>query len=75
MARSVEAIAQADRLRVRLAKLVRDAELGKYVMHDYVVLYALIRDSAFMLSIKHDRQLSFDLGRFWGPEPKRIDPS
>lgn len=54
---------------------MRDAELGKYVMHDYVVLYALIRDSAFMLSIKHDRQLSFDLGRFWGPEPKRIDPS
>ena len=61
-ARSVEALAAADRLRARLAE---DAELREFVMHDYVILYALVRDSAYLLSIKHHRQLSIDLGSFW----------
>ena len=52
---SVEALAIADRLRPRLASLAGDAELREYVMHDYVILYAFIRDSAYMLSIKHQR--------------------
>ena len=34
-------------------------------MHDYVILYALVRDSAYLLTIKHHRQLSFDLASFW----------
>lgn len=61
-AQSVEALAVADRLRARLAE---DAELREFVMHDYVILYALVRDSAYLLSIKHHRQLSIDLGSFW----------
>ena len=61
-AQSVEALAAADRLRARLAE---DAELREFVMHDYVILYALVRDSAYLLSIKHHRQLSIDLGSFW----------
>ena len=64
-AQSVEALAVADRLRARLARLAEDAELREFVMHDYVILYALVRDSAYLLSIKHHRQLSFDLGSFW----------
>ena len=63
--RSVEALMIADRLRAKLAKLAVDAELREYVMHDYVTLYALAGNSAYMLSIKHQRQLSFALGRFW----------
>ena len=64
-AQSVEAFSVADRLRSRLARLAEDAELREFVMHDYVILYALVRDSAYLLSIKHHRQLSFDLGSFW----------
>ena len=64
-AQSVEALAVADRLRARLARLAEDAELREFVMHDYVILYALVRDSAYLLSIKHHRQLSIDLGSFW----------
>ena len=66
--RSVEALMIADRLRAKLAKLAVDAELREYVMHDYVILYALVGNSAYMLSIKHQRQLSFDLGRFWSDD-------
>ena len=66
--RSVEALMIADRLRAKLAKLAVDAELREYVMHDYVILYALVGNSAYMLSIKHQRQLSFDFGRFWSDD-------
>ena len=62
---SIEALTIVDRLRAKLAGLAADAELREYVMHDYVTLYALAGNSAYMLSIKHQRQLSFDLGRFW----------
>ena len=65
---SVEALTIADRLGAKLAKLAVDAELREYVMHDYVILYALVGNSAYMLSIKHQRQLSFDLGRFWSDD-------
>ena len=62
---SIEALTIVDRLRAKLAGLAADAELREYVMQDYVILYALVGNSAYMLSIKHQRQLSFDLGRFW----------
>ena len=65
---SVEALTIADRLGAKLAKLAVDAELREYVMHDYVILYALVGNSAYMLSIKHPRQLSFDHGRFWSDD-------
>jgi len=48
-AQSVEALAVADRLCIRLARLAEYAELRDFVMHDYVVLYALVRDSAYLL--------------------------
>lgn len=64
-AQSVEALAVVDRLRARLARLADNAELREFVMHDYVILYALVRDSAYLLTIKHHRQLSFDLASFW----------
>ena len=65
---SAEALAIAYRLRAGLARLAEDAELREYVMPDYVILYALIRDCAYMLSIRHQRQLSFDFGKFWFAE-------
>lgn len=68
--RSIEALTIADRLHANLAGLEPDAELREYVMHDYVILYALVGNSAYMLSIKHQRQLSFDFGRFWSEEDR-----
>ena len=65
---SIEALTIADRLRAKLAELEVGAELREYVMHDYVILYALAGNNAYMLSIKHQRQLSFDFGRFWFDE-------
>jgi hypothetical protein len=35
------------------------------ILQDYVALYLLRGDRVVFLSIKHHRQLSFDLGRFW----------
>ncbi|MBE7460678.1 MAG: type II toxin-antitoxin system RelE/ParE family toxin [Zoogloeaceae bacterium] len=38
-----------------------DGELREYRTGDYLILYALIRETAILLSIKHHRQLSSDL--------------
>ena len=62
---SVEALTIVDRLRVTLVRIAADAEIREYIMRDYVILYVLVRDDAYLLSIKHHRQLSFDFGRFW----------
>ena len=64
--KSVEALAITDRLRTSLARLADDSDIREYVMDNYVILYAMVRDNVYLLSIKHHRQLSFDLGRFWG---------
>lgn len=58
---SVEGRDQADRLK----KLIGAGELREYLTRDYLVLYALIRETVYLLSIKHHRQLSFDLERHW----------
>jgi len=42
-------------------------ELREYLAGDYLILYALIDRSVYLLSIKHHRQLSFDLGAHWKP--------
>jgi hypothetical protein len=47
------------------AGLGRSMELREYIAGDYLVLYALSKDTVFLLSIKHHRQLSFDLRSFW----------
>ena len=50
----------------RLKKLLRgEDELREFVIDDYVVLYLLRRRRLIFLAIKHHRQLSFDLRRFW----------
>ncbi len=34
-------------------------------LRDYLMLYALIGTTVYLLAIKHHRQLSFDLGAHW----------
>ncbi len=56
---SVEAHAKIERLARRLG----DGELREYLSGDYLLLYALMQRTVYLLSIKHHRQLSFDFGR------------
>jgi ParE toxin of type II toxin-antitoxin system, parDE len=54
--------------RTRIAKLRKRAstrDLREYVAGDYLILYAVIEQTVYLLSIKHHRQLSFDFDRFW----------
>ena len=60
-ARSVEGRATIERLIAR----VGDGDVREYVIGDYLILYALIDDTVYLLSIRHHLQLSFNLHRFW----------
>jgi len=60
---SVEAIERTDKLQRWL--ITNRAEVHEYIFEDYLVLYAVIDTSLYLLAIRHHRQLSFDLKLFW----------
>jgi len=60
-ARSVESQAVIERLNARIGR----GEIREYLMNDCLILYALIGDALYLLSIRHQQQLSFDLEAFW----------
>ena len=60
-AQSVESQAVIERLKARTGR----GEIKEYLMDDYLILYALIGDAVYLLSIRHHKQLSFDLEGFW----------
>ena len=64
-ARSVEVVNGLGRLRQRLAELGPDGEIREYVTADHVILYAVITDVIYLLSIRHQKQLSFDFESLW----------
>ena len=70
---SVEAQGQLARLQAKMAAYAQPADMREYVMTDYVVLYAVLDATAarpfviYLVSIKHHKQLSFDLERLWRP--------
>ena len=70
---SVEAQVQLERLQVKMAAYAQPADMREYVMADYVVLYAVMDATValpsviHLVSIKHHKQLSFDLERLWKP--------
>lgn len=63
--RSVEAANGIERLIERMKGLDPKGELREYVMTDYLLLYARIKRTIYLLSVRHQRQLSFDLARLW----------
>lgn len=66
-ARSVEATNALDAMRVKLSALTPDPEaLREYILDHYLVLYAQIDASLYLLAIRHHRQLSFDFQSHWG---------
>jgi mRNA-degrading endonuclease RelE of RelBE toxin-antitoxin system len=64
---SVEAHGKVQKLKTQIG----GGELREYVTGGYVILYTLIDQTVYLLSIKHHRQLSFDFERLWdtsGPQ-------
>lgn len=59
-AQSVEVVNGIERLRKQLLAINKNSELRQCVMKDYVLLYARTTDTLYLLSIRHQRQLSFD---------------
>ncbi|MEM5330832.1 type II toxin-antitoxin system RelE/ParE family toxin [Paraburkholderia sp. JHI2823] len=64
-ARSVEVANGIDRLTRQLYSIDQDGEVREYVMTHYLLLYANIGGTVYLLSIRHQRQLSFDLASHW----------
>ncbi|WP_405023458.1 type II toxin-antitoxin system RelE/ParE family toxin [Limnohabitans sp.] len=64
-ARSVDVSNGMTRLTQRLNALAKDAELREYVMTHYLLLYARIKGVVYLLSIRHQKQLSFDFEALW----------
>ncbi|NTV11280.1 MAG: type II toxin-antitoxin system RelE/ParE family toxin [Zoogloea sp.] len=62
---SVEAVSRHEKLQARLAGLGQGGDIREYVIEDYLVLYALIGESVYLLSIRHHKQLSFDFTHLW----------
>ena len=64
--RSVETTNALMTLRAKLLALTTDPEaLREYVLKDYLLLYAQIGGTIYLLTIRHQRQLSFDFDRHW----------
>ena len=63
--KSTKAKAQTKALRKFLNK---GDDLREFVMDDYLVLYLMRRHQVIFLAVKHHRQSSFDLTRFWVEE-------
>lgn len=64
---SVQATHALKALRTKLkALLAKPDGLREYVMNHYLVLYAQIGGTVYLLSVKHHRQLSFDFESHWG---------
>ena len=66
--RSVEATNAIAALTKQLEALTSDPDaIREYVLKDYLMLYAVIGGTIYLLAIRHHRQLSFDLTRHWAP--------
>jgi ParE toxin of type II toxin-antitoxin system, parDE len=59
--RSVEARQRIKRISSRIGA----ASLREYIAGDFLILYAVLDKSVYLLSIKHHRQLSFDFPAHW----------
>lgn len=53
------------RLQALKTRSGRATELREYIAGDFLILYALRRSTIFLISIRHHRQLSFDLRGHW----------
>ena len=59
--RSIEVSNALAKLQQQHAVIAQDGEVREYVMTHYLVLYARLESSLYLLSIKHHKQLAFNL--------------
>lgn len=63
--RSIGSMETAQWLETLASLLCKGDDIREFIFDDYLILY-LVRDGrVFFLAIKHHRQLSFDLKKFW----------
>lgn len=67
--RSVETSNGIDGLKVKLKAIAKDGEIREYVMSHYLLLYTRFAATIYLLSIRHQRQLSFDFQALWAAKP------
>jgi len=67
-AHSVETTNALATLKVKLLPLTSSDTnaIREYVLKDYLLLYVLIDGAIYLLSLRHQRQLSFDFEGHWG---------
>ena len=56
-----------------LRKQIGVGELREYLLSDFLLLYAQYGQTAYLLSIKHHRQLSFDFAHLWAAGQAHLD--
>lgn len=62
---SVEVANGLERLSRQLSEPGHTGEIREYVMDHHLLLYARIKHTIYLLSIRHQRQLSFDFQALW----------
>lgn len=64
--RSIEAGNAMDALSAKLSALTADPDaLREYVLKNYLLLYMTAGNAAYLLAIRHQRQISFDFAGHW----------
>ena len=63
--RSVEVVNSSEGVQRDLAAISSGAELREYLLSHYLLLYIVDGEQLKLLSIRHHRQLSFDLQAMW----------
>ena len=63
--RSVEVANSSEGVQRDLAAISSGAELREYLLSHYLLLYLVDGEQLTLLSIRHHRQLSFDLQAMW----------
>ncbi len=64
---SVEVANAIARLTRELELISSDTELREYVMTHFLLLYAKVGSTIYLLSVRHHRQLSFNFKALWKP--------
>ena len=67
----MEATNGTEALKQQLRALDKNGQLREYVMTHYLVLYAVVGLHVNLLSVRHHRQLSFDLKTMWSSDPQK----
>jgi len=65
--RSVEVANGLEHIARQLGALAKGGEIRECVLAHYLLLYARIEGTVYLLSIRHQRQLSFDFQALWPP--------